>query len=92
MISNEELDILNEELRQGKAMSKRKDEFLDDFFATKEQQLFDAFKDTRIGDTVTLVNIHTQLKSLNALQTEVQNVMDSAKMARQTILDNQEPI
>jgi len=77
----EELDILSKEKAEAREVARLKSKFLDKFFQDKEAMLFEAFKHCPIGAVDDLNNIHHQLKSLNALKTEVQSVMDTGKMA-----------
>ena len=73
------------EVDEARVMQRQKDAWLDDFFATKEQQLWGAFKNTAIGDADALVNIHHAAKSLGSLKQEVQTVMDTGKLAQAAI-------
>jgi len=73
---------LEDEVVRATKVRKLKDAFLDQFFQEKEAQLFEHFKSIPIGASDDLVEIHHQLKSMNALKVAVQSVMDTGKMAR----------
>jgi len=69
------------EVEATREVKQLKSKFLDKFFADKEAQLFEALRQTPIGAIDNLNNIHHQLKSLNALQTEIQTVLNTGHMA-----------
>ncbi|RLC97844.1 MAG: hypothetical protein DRI46_12300 [Chloroflexi bacterium] len=73
--------ILEEELYEAKLAKRIRNDFLGDFFRDKEQQIFDLIKALPIGSGDDLINAHHQLKSLNALQQEIQSVENTGKMA-----------
>ena len=75
-------EILEDEIVIARDVKRLKDSFLDQFFKDKEQQLFDHFKRIPIGAANDLVELHHQLKSMNALQVEIQSAMDTGKMAQ----------
>ena len=87
MNSDQTRAILNDEVSQGRNVARIKNQFLDEFFQDKEKQIFELIKSLPIGSRDELVDVHHQLKSLNALQVEVQTVMDSAKLAKHQLLD-----
>lgn len=72
---------LEDEVNAGRGMQKLKRLFLDDFFDSKIQEFFTEFQNVEVGDTESLIKLHTQMKSMIALQHEITCVMDSAKMA-----------
>jgi len=78
MTSNAQLEDELYEARQAKRLRK---DFLGDFFRDKEAQILDLIKELPLGSTDALVNAHHQLKSLNALQMELQTVINTGKMA-----------
>lgn len=80
---------LEMEITLAEDVRKLKKAFLDEFFRDKEQTLMEHFKNIPIGSVDDLVDVHHQLKSLNALQVEIQSILDTGKMARMT-LDNDE--
>ena len=80
--AQETADRIATELHEAQEVGKIKVRFLDDFFAAKEAQLWDAFCSVKIGDSVALIELHHQVKSLNALRSEVQTVVNTGKMAQ----------
>jgi len=66
-------------------MRRRKEVWIDEFFAKKEAQLLTAFRETPIGNGTKLSEIHYMSKALQALQSEVQTVMDTGKLAQAAI-------
>jgi len=73
------------EIEETRRVKQLKDKFLDSFFKEKEEQIFELFRNIPIGSADDLVNAHHQLKSLNALQIEVQTVMNTGKMAEMSL-------
>lgn len=73
---------LNDEIHMADQAKKLKAMFLDTFFETKEEQLFNMLRDIPLGDAAAVIAVHHQLKSLNALQVEIQSYIDTGKMAR----------
>lgn len=73
---------LRDELNEARQARRLKNDLLGDFFKEKEQLLFNAIQDTKIGDAEALVNIHHQLKSLNALRQEIETIIDTGKLAQ----------
>lgn len=73
---------LEDEINIATQVRRIKVSFLDKFFEEKEAQIFELFKATPIGSSDDLVEIHHQLKSLNALRVEIQSAMDTGKMAQ----------
>ena len=80
-----EQDQLEQEVTATKEVKRLKIKFLDKFFEDKEAQIFELFKQTPLGSVDDLNNMHHQLKSLNALQTEVNTVMNTGKMAEMSL-------
>lgn len=80
-----EQEQLENEVEATREVKQLRSKFLDKFFLDKERQLFEAIKDIPIGDGAALENIHHQLKSLNALQVEIQTVMNTGKMANMSL-------
>ncbi|RKZ07750.1 hypothetical protein DRQ25_10790 [Candidatus Fermentibacteria bacterium] len=75
-------DRIEQELYEAQEVKKIKIRFLDDFFDRKEKELWDAFGRTKIGDSTSLIEIHHQFKSLNALRAEVQTAVNTGKLAQ----------
>lgn len=73
---------LQEELHEARVAKRLRNDFLGDFFKDKEKILYDAFKEVPLGNTAALVNLHHQIKSLNALQVEIESVINTGKMAQ----------
>ncbi|RLD03264.1 MAG: hypothetical protein DRI65_13230 [Chloroflexota bacterium] len=71
--------------REAKAL---KSSILNKFFADRDETLWEAFQNTKIGDTEMLAQIHTQLKSLNALKSELRTIEETGLMA-QVALDKE---
>ena len=81
-MNNDELEFkLKDEIRRAEAMRGACNEALDEFFAAKTEQLFAAFVSTEVGDTDALSGIHHACRSIQSLQTEVQGIIDSGKLA-----------
>lgn len=74
-------DILLEELHEAKAAKRLRDDFLGDFMAGKEAQIFEHIKNLPLGSTDQLIEAHHQLKSLNSLRMEIESVMNTGKLA-----------
>ncbi len=84
---------LAEELYEARVAKRLRNDFLGDFFKDKEKVLYDAFREVPLGNTEALVNLHHQIKSLNALQMEIESVINSGKMsqlAKNKMLDKAE--
>lgn len=77
---------LRQELDAAREAKRLRNDLLGDFFNDKKQQLFEYLQDVRIGDTESLVNIHHQIKSLNALQSEIDSVINTGKLASAEII------
>lgn len=76
-----QLSRIEDELQAAQAVHKIKVQFLDDFFDRKDKELYAAFRQVSLGDSKTLVEIHHQSKSLNALRMEVQSAVNTGKLA-----------
>ena len=76
---------LKEELYEARVAKRLRNDFLGDFFQDKTDLLFSAFKNTPIGDVETLVSIHHQIKSLEALKSEIDSVITTGKLAQADI-------
>lgn len=87
----DDIEDLKNEVHLSDQVKRLKVLFLDSFFKQKEQQLFDLLRTTPLGDAAAVVAIHHQLKSLNALQVEIQSYIDTGKMA-QVGLDDAEKL
>ncbi len=72
---------LDNEMEASRQMQRIKDKFLDKFFADKEAQVFSAIKDLPLGDVDKLNSLHMMIKSLQSLQSEVNSVMNTGKLA-----------
>ena len=70
------------EVAAAQRMRRQKENWMDEFFEDKDAQLWQAFKDTPLGEEKVLLNIHHAVKSLGSLRQEVQTVMDTGKMAQ----------
>lgn len=79
------IDKLQEEIAKATSARSLKRQMLDDFFEEKQHMLFEAFKHARIGDTERLVDLHHQLKSVNALRVEIESHIETGQMARQML-------
>ena len=75
-------DRVERELAEARTVTALKSKFLDNFFAAKEAQLWEAFGQVKIGDADALIHIHHQYKSLNALRAEVLTVTNTGKLAQ----------
>jgi len=75
-------DRIERELKGANDAKKLNNKFLDAFFDTKDRQLWEAFGQTRLGDAAALAEIHHQYKSMNALRSEVQTVINTGKLAQ----------
>lgn len=75
------LSRIEDELQAAQAVHKIKVQFLDDFFDRKDKELYAAFNRVSLGDAKTLMEIHNQVKSLNALRMEVQSAVNTGKLA-----------
>ena len=87
----EQQEQCENEVEATREVKQLKSKFLDEFFAGKEQQLFQLLRQIPLGSSDELSNIHHQLMSMNALQVEIQTVMDTGKMAQMSLdqeLDN----
>lgn len=79
MTSKNQLQMEMDEAREARRL---RNDILGDFFRDKQQQLFEAMQEVAIGDSDTLVNIHHQMKSLNALETELESIINTGKLAQ----------
>lgn len=77
-----EREILNDEVALASSVNKLKIQFLDVFFTNKKKQLFELIQNLPLGSKEQLVDAHHQLKSLNALEVEIQAIVDSGRMAK----------
>ena len=71
-----------DEIAAAREVRTLKNGVLDNFFENKDRQFFETFKQIPIGSVDDLVNLHTQVKSLNALRVELQSVLNTGKMAQ----------
>lgn len=88
MMNAREFNIYEKEVEQARTVKMLGGAFLDKFFEEKSEQLFEAFKDCAIGDADGLEKIHAAYKSMNALQAEIQTVMNSGKLAQKSLDDD----
>lgn len=87
-MNERDFDIYEKEVEQAHVVKTMGEAFLDKFFKEKNEQLFEAFKDCAIGDADGLEKIHAAYKSMNALQAEIQTVMNSGKLAQKSLDDD----
>jgi hypothetical protein len=79
MIDNQA--IYEEEIAQSIDVKRLKNAYLDKFFREKYIQVHEHIAALPLGQTDALVIAHHQLKSLAALETEIQSYIDSGKLA-----------
>ena len=75
-------EMADRDAQRAAAIKKLNTTFLVDFFAAKDEQLWEAFKQCPLGDAEKLGGIHHAAKAMNSLRQEVQNVIDTGKMAQ----------
>ena len=85
------IEQLREEQHEAKVAKRLRNDFLGDFFQTKEAQILTLIKNLPLGAHDQLIEAHHQLKSLNSLQMEINSVINTGKMAEAEItkLDTQ---
>ena len=81
MNEHETEKILKAEISKAEAMQAAYNTVLEPFFRDKHEQLFAAFTNCKVGDTDALEAVHYASKALMSLNTEVQAVIDSGKIA-----------
>lgn len=59
------------------------------FFEKKQQELFEAFKDTPTSDTDALLTIKLQSNALESLAAEFQHHIETGKLARTTLQEEE---
>ena len=74
-------DLLQHEYEKGEQAKQAMEYFIQPFFDSKREQLFDEIQRVKLGDADTLTAIHHQMKSLAALCTDIQTYIDTGKMA-----------
>lgn len=74
--------ILLDNVEIARRAKRLKGDFLDAFFEEKSAQLFEAMKDLPLGADAVLKDLHHQLKSLNALQVEIETFIDTGKISQ----------
>lgn len=74
-------EILQYEYERGEQAKHANEQFIQPFFESKTEQLFNEIQRVKLGDTETLTAIHHQIKSLTALCTDIQSYIDTGKMA-----------
>ena len=75
-------DIEEKQIQTEREVRRLKSDFLDKFFITKEQTLWEALQEIKVGDTESLTQLHMTLRAIQSLKQEVQNALDSGKMSR----------
>jgi len=79
---------LEQEVTKAREAKALKSSILTKFFADRDAVLWQAFQDTKLGDNEALIAIHVQLKSLNALKSELRTIEETGLMA-QVALDKE---
>ena len=83
----EEQEQLENEVEATREVKKLKSKFLDKFFKNKERQIFEAMKELPLGSSDDLNTMHMMLKSVAALESEVNTVMNTGKMANMSLAE-----
>lgn len=85
MNRQDEESLLRDEVKKADEVRRLKRAFLDEFFETKTQLLFNYIKTLPLGSRDDLVDAHHQIKALEALKQEVNTVIETGKMAAFTL-------
>jgi len=59
--------------------------FIKDFIELRRVYLFDAFQTLEVTDQDNLIEVKRMLYTLDALETDIRNIMDTGKMARELL-------
>lgn len=80
-----EQEQLENEIEATREVKQLKSKFLDKFFEAKKLQIFEAIKELPLGSGDDLTSMHMMLKSIAALESEVNTVMNTGKMASMSL-------
>lgn len=78
-------DKLNEEVVKAADVKRAKELFLDKYLKAKREALFSNFTDPTITDSNTLILIKTMAVVLDQMESEINNIMDTGKLAKITL-------
>jgi len=81
----DEQEQLEKEVEETHEVKRLKSKFLDTFFENKKRQIFEAMKELPLGAVDDLNAMHMMLKSIIALESEVNTVMNTGKMAEMSL-------
>lgn len=83
------IEKLQDEMHRGTQAEFAYEHFLKDFFEQKRQILFEAFQNAPYEDVETLKELKRMSTALDALETEINTIIDTGRMAAKQ-LENQE--
>lgn len=82
---NEKKDHLQSEVERGEQAKRALEFFISPFFDEKIELLFGELVNVRLGDAETLINIHHQIKSLQALKGHVEEFIVTGRLAEKQL-------
>ena len=88
-IEIEQEQLENEQLLGNRAQ-RAYDEFIKPFIEDKRRILFEAFQAIRISDTDDLMEVKRMLSAIDALDIEIRTVIDTGKLASESLKQNEE--
>lgn len=84
-MNSEEHEKLREEQAKGSDAKRTFNKFIKPFIDEKRLVLFEAFQEISIQDVDKLLETKRQLMVVNALETEMQSIINTGKMAAKTL-------
>lgn len=84
-LSGAEADQLSLEQLVGGRAQVAYDDFIKDFCESKRMSLFTSFRDLALTDTENLMEVKRMLYAIDALETDINTVIETGKMASMTL-------
>ena len=90
MLTDDKRHLLEVEAQKGEDWQRVWETYLSPFFRDKQQDLFLAFQELSTTDSENLLAIKMQSNALKSLADEFITIIDTGKMARQTLNEENE--
>ena len=88
-MTDAEFQRLKDEVLRANQAEQSYNSFIRSFIAEKKQRLFEAFESLPSNDIDGLKELKLMSLSLTALETEIQSIIDTGKLARETLSQNE---
>ena len=88
MIESEQEQFEHEQLLGNRAQ-RSYDEFIKPFIEQKRLVLFDAFRQLSLSDETNIMEVKRMLSAVDALETEILTVIETGKLASESLTQNE---